>query len=72
MSPAAIGLIIIFLAVGCLLGWHGQKTSAAHGDVKVAKTRLAGGRRTRWRSGILVLAVAVIILLAVKDALHPR
>jgi len=72
MSPAAIGLIIIFLVVGCLLGWYSQKTSAAHGDVKVAKTRLAGGRRTRWRSGIFVLCVGVIIILAVKDVLHPR
>jgi hypothetical protein len=72
MSPAAIGLVVIFLAVGCLLGWYSQKTTAAHGDVKVAKTRLAGGRRTRWRSGILVLIVGVIIVLAVKDALHPR
>jgi hypothetical protein len=72
MSPAAIGLVVIFLVVGCVLGWYSQKTTAAHGDVKVAKTRLAGGRRTRWRSGILVLIVGVIIVLAVKDALHPR
>jgi hypothetical protein len=71
MSPAAIGLVVVFLVVGCLLGWYSQKTTAAHGDVKVAKTRLAGGRRTRWRSGIVVLVVGVIVLLAVKDALHP-
>jgi hypothetical protein len=71
MSPAAIGLVVVFLVVGCLLGWYSQKTTAAHGDVKVAKTRLAGGRRTRWRSGMVVLVVGVIILLAVKDALHP-
>ncbi len=72
MSPAAIGLIVIFLAVGCLLGWYSQKTTAAHSDVKVAKTRLAGGRKTRWRSGVLVFVVGLIILLAVRDALHPR
>ncbi len=72
MSPAAIGLVIIFLVVGCLVGWYSQKTSAAHGDVKVAKTRLAGGRRTRWRSGIFVLVLGLVVLLAVKDVLHPR
>jgi hypothetical protein len=72
MSPAAIGLIIIFLVVGCLVGWYSQKTSAAHGDVKVAKTRLAGGRRTRWRSGIVVLILGLVVLLAVRDVLHPR
>jgi hypothetical protein len=71
MSPAAIGLVIIFLVIGCLLGWYSQKTTAAHSDVKVAKTRLAGGRKTRWRSGILVFAVFVIVALAVKDVLHP-
>lgn len=71
MSPAAIGLIIIFCVVGCLLGWYSQKTTAAHSDIKVAKTRLAGGRRTRWRSGLLVLIIAVILILAVRDVLHP-
>jgi hypothetical protein len=72
MSPAAIGLIVIFLVVGCLLGWYSQKTTAAHSDVKVAKTRLHGGRRTRWRSGIAVFVVGVIVILAVKDTLHPH
>jgi ABC-type Fe3+ transport system permease subunit len=72
MSPAAIGLIIIFLVVGCVVGWYSQKTTAAHGDVKVAKTRLAGGRRTRWRSGIVVVILGLVVLLAVKDVLHPH
>ena len=72
MSPAAIGIVIIFLVVGCLIGWYSQKTSAAHGDVKVAKTRLAGGRKTRWRSGVAVLIVGVVVALAVKDVLHPH
>lgn len=71
MSPTAIGLIIIFLVVGCVVGWFSQKTSAAHADVKVAKTRLSGGRRTRWRSGLLVLVVGIVVILAVKDFIHP-
>jgi hypothetical protein len=72
MSPAARGLVVIFLVVGCVLGWYSQKTTAAHGDVKVAKTRLAGGRRTRWRSAVLVIVVAVILVLALSDVLHVR
>jgi hypothetical protein len=72
MSQAAIGVVIVFLFVGLTLGWHSQKTKAAHGDVKVAKTRLRGGRRTRWRSGVVVLILGVVTLLAVKDVLHPR
>ncbi len=72
MSQAAIGVVVVFLAVGLVLGWYSQKTTAAHGDVKVAKTRLAGGRRTRWRSGVVVLLLGLITLLAVKDVLRPR
>jgi uncharacterized membrane protein len=69
VSPSAIAFVVIFLALGCLLGWYSQKTTAAHSDVKVAKTRLSGGRRTRWRSGVLVLVLLVVLLLAVKDVL---
>jgi hypothetical protein len=72
MSPTAIGLIVIFLVIGSLVGWFGQKTTAAHSDVKVAKTRLHGGRRTRWRSGVAVLVISVVVILAVRDALHVR
>jgi hypothetical protein len=64
-----IAFVVIFLALGCLLGWYSQKTTAAHSDVKVAKTRLSGGRRTRWRSGVLVLVLLVVLALAVKDVL---
>jgi ABC-type Fe3+ transport system permease subunit len=72
MSSAAIGLIIIFLVIGCLLGWYSERTRMAHSDVKVAKSRLAGGRKTRWRAGVFVLVVGLIVLLAVRDVLHPR
>lgn len=72
MSPAAIGLIVVFLVIGSLIGWFSQKTTAAHSDVKVAKTRLHGGRRTRWRSGVAVLVIGVVVILAVKDVLHVR
>jgi ABC-type Mn2+/Zn2+ transport system permease subunit len=72
MNPTAIGLIIIFLVVGCVLGWFSQKTTAAHADVKVAKTRLHGGRRTRWRSALAVFVIGIVVILAVKDFIHPH
>ncbi|MGO8960498.1 MAG: hypothetical protein ACLQFR_24455 [Streptosporangiaceae bacterium] len=72
MSEVAIVVVIVFLAVGLVLGWYSNKTSQAHGDVKVAKTRLRGGRRTRWRSAVVVVILGLITLLAVKDVLHPR
>jgi uncharacterized membrane protein len=69
VSPSAIAFVVIFLALGCLVGWYSQKTTAAHADVKVAKTRLSVGRRTRWRSGALVLVLLVVLVLALKDVL---
>ena len=73
MSALLIGVVVIFLAVGSVLGWHGHTTYAAHGDIKVAKNRLRGGRKTRWRSGVWVFAIGVVILLAAWDALaHAR
>ena len=67
MTPAAIVIVIFFLAAGLTLGWHGQKSYAAHADVKVGHSRVKGGRRTRWRSGVVALGVAVILLIAVYD-----
>jgi hypothetical protein len=67
MRTAVIGFVVVFLIVGVVLGWHSQKVTAAQSDVKVAKTRLAGGRRTRWRSGVVVLAIGVCLLLALAD-----
>ncbi len=72
MTPAAIGVVVIFLAAGLLLGWHSQKSAAAHSDVKVAKNRLRGGRKTRWRSGVLVFLLVILVLLAAKDMVFPR
>ena len=70
MSAAAIGVIAIFLVVGTALGWHSKKSYAAHGDVKVAKTRLRGGRKTRLRSAVFALLIGVGVLLAFTDILR--
>jgi hypothetical protein len=69
MTPVAIVFVVIFLIVGSVAGWHGQKTVSAHGDVKVGKARVRGGRKTRLRSGVWVFAIAVVILFAAWDAL---
>ena len=72
MSPEAIIIVVAFLIVGTVVGWFSQKSYAAHGDVKVAKNRLSGGRRTRWRAGVWALVLGVITLLALVDILHPH
>jgi hypothetical protein len=67
MSTAATGLVIIFLAVGCLLGWHANRAHAAHGDVKTTKGRLPGYRQTRLRSGLISIALIIVLVLALTD-----
>jgi hypothetical protein len=69
---AAIGAGLIFLVIGSVLGWHSHTTYAAHGDVKVAKNRLRGGRKTRWRSAVWVLAIGIGLVLITWNALRPR
>lgn len=69
MTPVVIAVVVIFLIVGSVVGWHGQKSYAAHGDVKVAKNRLRGGRKTRFRSGVWVLAIGAVLVLIAWDAL---
>jgi hypothetical protein len=67
MTPAAIVIVIFFLAAGLTLGWHGQKSVAAHADVKVGHSRVKGGRRTRWRSGVVAVAILAVMLIAAYD-----
>jgi hypothetical protein len=66
MNPGALILVIVFLAVGCMLGWHAQRAKSAHGDVRVTKNRLPGFRRTRMRSGLYVLTLVIIALLVIS------
>ena len=67
MNPGVLVLVIAFLAVGCMLGWHAQRARSAHADVRSTKGRLPGFRKTRIRSGLYVVvlvAVAVLIMSA--------
>lgn len=72
MTAIAIGAVAFFLVVGTGLGWHWQKSYAAHGDVKVAKNRLRGGRKTRLRSGIYAILIAIGIVLAFADFVRKK
>lgn len=66
MNPGALLLVIIFLAVGCMLGWHAQRARSAHGDVRTTKNRLPGFRKTRMRSGLYVIGLLVVALLVMS------
>jgi hypothetical protein len=65
-SAGVLILVIAFLAVGCLLGWHAQRAKSAHGDVKVAKNRLSGGRQLRVRAGLWVVGMAILAVLVLS------
>jgi hypothetical protein len=70
MNPAAVGLVVIFLIVGCLMGWHAKRAQSAHGDLRATRGRLPGFRKTRMRSGLLVIVLVVIVLLLTRDMIH--
>jgi hypothetical protein len=70
MESAAFGLGLIFLIVGCVLGWHANRAHAAHGDVKTTRGRLPGFRRTRLRSGVITIVLAAVVLLVMADFLR--
>jgi len=72
MTAVAIGAIAVFLIIGTGFGWHWQKSFAAHGDVKVAKTRLRTGRKTRLRSGFYAILIAILIVLAFADFVRKK
>ena len=66
MTPGVILIVIVFLAVGCMAGWHAQRAKMAHGDIKVGKGRVSGGRSTRMRSGLIVLLLIAIAILVMS------
>jgi hypothetical protein len=66
MTPGVLIIVIGFLAVGCMLGWHAQRARSAHGDIKVGKGRVSGGRQTRMRSGLYMLALVIIAVLVIS------
>jgi len=67
MTPGVLVVVILFLAVGSLLGWHAQRAHSAHGDIKQTKRgRLPSFRKTRMHSGLWVLGILILLLLVVS------
>jgi predicted RND superfamily exporter protein len=61
---------LVVLVVGCVLGWHANRAFFANGDVKTAHGRISGYRRTRLRSGLIVVGVVVVVLLIAVALMH--
>ncbi len=71
MTRAAIVIVVLFLIVGCFLGWHSNRAYSAHGDIRATKRgRLPVYRRTRVRSALIALVTFVIIALALSALIH--
>jgi uncharacterized membrane protein len=66
MGSAAVGIAAIVLIVGCFLGWHANRAHAAHGDIKTTHNRISGYRKTRLRSGLIMLGLVVAALFIVS------
>lgn len=67
MGAAGAGLAGLVLLVGLYAGWHANRAHSAHGDVKSAKGRLKGGRKTRIRSGAMTIALVAVAVIALAD-----
>ena len=66
MSSGVVLIVIVFLAVGCMAGWHAQRAKMAHGDIKVGKGRVSGGRSIRMRSGLFVIVLIGVAVLVIS------
>ncbi|HXP19194.1 MAG TPA: hypothetical protein VN840_06065 [Streptosporangiaceae bacterium] len=72
MSSASYGLVLIFLAAGCALGWYANRAYAAHGDVKSTKRKIPGFRKSRHRNSIITFILAFVICVVVYDIIRVR
>jgi hypothetical protein len=72
MNLASGGLVLIFLAAGCALGWYANRAYAAHGDVKSTKKKIPGYRKSRHRNSIITFILAFVISVVVYDLIRLR
>jgi hypothetical protein len=66
---AAAGLAVYGLLALCLgvsIGWWSRRAAGSHSDMKVNKARVPTFRRNRNRAGLIVVALVIIALLAIK------
>jgi len=72
MSGASFGVALVFLAAGGALGWFANRAAVSHADVKSTKAKLPGYRKTRHRSGVITIILAVVIGIVVLSVIHPH
>lgn len=70
MGSVAVVIALIVLVVGCILGWHANRASAAHSDIKTTHSRISGYRKTRMRSGLIAFGLIAAALFVLAASLH--
>jgi hypothetical protein len=70
MGTAALGITAVVLVVGSVLGWHANRANAANSDIKTTHTRISGYRKTRLRSGLIMLGLVVVAVLVASALFH--
>jgi hypothetical protein len=70
MSAAVLVAVLIVLVVGSILGWHANRLNAAHGDIKTNHNRISGYRKTRMRSGLITVALVIVVLFVLSAMVH--
>jgi hypothetical protein len=66
MGTAALGIAAVVLVVGSFLGWHANRANAANSDIKTTHSRISGYRKTRLRSGLIMIGLVVVAVLIVS------
>ena len=72
MSGASYGVALVFLASGGALGWYANRAAVSHADVKSTKAKLPGFRRTRHRSGVITIILALVLVVVVFGIFNPH
>lgn len=62
---AVIALVVLLL--GDLAGWHANRAHSAHGDLRTIRGRLPGFQQTRFRSGLISIALTAAALFVIHD-----
>ena len=70
MGESVFGIAVIVLAVGAALGWHANRAHEAHGDIKTVRRRIPGYRKTRLRSGLIVIGLVIASVVIVHDLIN--
>jgi hypothetical protein len=66
MTASLVLPVLILMAIGGVVGWHYRHMRGASADLKVHKSRIPNFRRTRNRSGLIVVAMVLLALLVLR------